>query len=329
MRAAARRGCTAAGLWQRMSEPEAGQVSRAVRIPASLDNVFEIMTTEEPAQHGEMPADARRLGRPGRHGAADRRYVQPLQLVMEPGTDRPPRLRWQLGDDAAMDRNASPMRYAVTTDGLLVAGSAGMVRLKRRRHQAKGRRPLARCRARSPREGCRKIVAIDAVGGGRRLRRLGQEDITVIDDPIKRTRGEPGYFRQGPAAPPSGRCRPSFRWQIWELGTPADGGGRGGGRGPLMGRHALGCKRPISIGPHHFFRQSSAPAVTTHRSIPLRGTVRGDAPEDAPFAQPRQTSWTQDVNACCCQRCCQLDSLVLNSFMSSGAYMESASAAGD
>ena len=166
---------------------------------AALDNVFEIMTTEE----RPLPMVKCLLMPDVWDGRAA--MAQPVKdmfsycnSVMEPW-DGPAAIcafggHWVI---AAMDRNGlRPMRYAITEDGLLVAGSeTGMVRLNEGDIKQKGRLgpgqmlalDLRAGRFYENREIMAQLAATDDYGAW-------VKNITVIDDLIKRTRGEPAVF---------------------------------------------------------------------------------------------------------------------------------------
>ena len=168
---------------------------------AALDNVFEVLTTHErplPMVKSLLIPDV-----------WDGRVTMPQRIkdmfsycnsVMEPW-DGPAAIcgfagQWAV---AALDRNGlRPLRYAVTDDGILVAGSeTGMVRLDETRLTAKGRLGPGQMLAVNLAEG--KLYDNNTI-----LDRLAEtadfsswvKGITVIDDLIKRARGEPAIFEK-------------------------------------------------------------------------------------------------------------------------------------
>jgi glutamate synthase (NADPH/NADH) large chain len=168
---------------------------------AALDNVFEILTTEErslPMVKCLLIPDV-----------WDGRTAMPQKIrdmfsycnsVMEPW-DGPAAICGFAGNwvIAAMDRNGlRPLRYAITEDGLLVAGSeAGMVKLNESAIRVKGRlgpgQMLALDLSQGKFYGNDEIMADLASGED-----YGAwvKNITVIDDLIKRRRGEPAIFEK-------------------------------------------------------------------------------------------------------------------------------------
>ncbi|WP_374370019.1 glutamate synthase large subunit [Dongia sp.] len=168
---------------------------------AQLDNVFEVLTTHErplPMVKCMLIPDV-----------WDGRVTMPQNIkdmfsycnsVMEPW-DGPAAIcgfagHWVV---AGLDRNGlRPLRYAVTEDGILVAGSeTGMVRLDETRLKTKGRL------------GPGQMLAVDLAEGrlydnSTMLDQLAAtadfsawvKNITVIDDLIKQNRGEPAIFEK-------------------------------------------------------------------------------------------------------------------------------------
>ncbi|HEX9448199.1 MAG TPA: glutamate synthase large subunit, partial [Dongiaceae bacterium] len=168
---------------------------------AALDNVFEIMVTEErplPMVRCLLVPDvwADRETMPQSH----KDLFSYCNSVMEPW-DGPAAICGFAGNwvIAFTDRNGlRPLRYAITDDGLLVAGSeTGMVRLMEERVIAKSRL------------GPGQMIAVDLTEG-----RLYSNDemldkltatadfsnwvtqITVIDDLVRETRGQPTIFER-------------------------------------------------------------------------------------------------------------------------------------
>ncbi|TXH37484.1 MAG: glutamate synthase large subunit [Rhodospirillaceae bacterium] len=166
---------------------------------AVLDNVFEIMVTEErplPMVRCLLVPDVwdGRIAMPQAH----KDLFSYCNSVMEPW-DGPAAIcgfaaNWVV---AFTDRNGlRPLRYAVTEDGLLVAGSeTGMVRLGEERILSKARL------------GPGQMIAVDLAKGklyknDEILDNLAAsadfgswvKNITVIDDLVRETRGEPAIF---------------------------------------------------------------------------------------------------------------------------------------
>ena len=169
---------------------------------AALDNVFEVMVGVGPRPaDGEGAADPRRLGRARRPcRKAHRDFYSYCNSVMEPW-DGPAAIcafagNWVI---AGMDRNGlRPLRYTITGDGLLLAGSeAGMVR--RRRDHASSRRAAS---------GPGQMIGVDLADGqalprprahGRCSRASAAfsdwvKNITVIDSLVRNAPGEPAIF---------------------------------------------------------------------------------------------------------------------------------------
>ncbi len=166
---------------------------------AALDNVFEVMTTEDrplPMVKCLLVPDVwdGRAAMPERH----KDLFSYCNSVMEPW-DGPAAICGVAGNwvIAFTDRNGlRPLRFSITEDGLLVAGSeTGMVRLAEERVRRRGRL------------GPGEMVAIDLAEGrlhdNRQImdqlaatRDFGAwvKNITVIDDLLKKTRGEPALF---------------------------------------------------------------------------------------------------------------------------------------
>nr|WP_243735614.1 glutamate synthase large subunit [Dongia mobilis] len=168
---------------------------------AALDNVFEILTTQErplPMVKCLLIPDvwAGRVTMP--------QHIQDMfsycNSVMEPW-DGPAAIcgfagHWAV---AGLDRNGlRPLRYAVTEDGLLVAGSeTGMVRLDETRLRTKGRLGPGQMLAVNLAEGrlydnntiLDQLAATADFSGW-------VKGITVIDDLIKKKRGEPAIFEK-------------------------------------------------------------------------------------------------------------------------------------
>ncbi len=166
---------------------------------AALDNVFEVMTTEErplPMVKCLLVPDVwdGRTAMPQSH----KDLFSYCNSVME-AWDGPAAICGFAGNWAVAftDRNGlRPLRYAITADGLLVAGSeTGMVKLSEERISRKGRL------------GPGQMIAVD-LGEGRFygdreiMDKLADtadfgawvKNITVIDDLLKKTRGEPARF---------------------------------------------------------------------------------------------------------------------------------------
>ncbi|HVI89837.1 MAG TPA: glutamate synthase large subunit [Dongiaceae bacterium] len=168
---------------------------------AALDNVFEIMVTEErplPMVRCLLVPDvwAGRETMPQAH----KDLFSYCNSVMEPW-DGPAAIcafagNWVM---AFTDRNGlRPLRYAITDDGLLVAGSeTGMVRLMEENVIAKSRL------------GPGQMIAVDLAEGklysnGEILDKLTEgadfsnwvKQITVIDDLVRETRGQPTVFER-------------------------------------------------------------------------------------------------------------------------------------
>ncbi|MDY0881784.1 glutamate synthase large subunit [Dongia soli] len=166
---------------------------------AALDNVFEIMVTEErplPMVRCLLVPDVwdGRIAMPQAH----KDLFSYCNSVMEPW-DGPAAIcgfaaNWVV---AFTDRNGlRPLRYAITEDGLLVAGSeTGMVRLGEERILSKARL------------GPGQMIAVDLAKGklyknDEILDKLAASadfsdwvrNITVIDDLVRETRGEPAIF---------------------------------------------------------------------------------------------------------------------------------------
>ncbi|MBI2256283.1 MAG: glutamate synthase large subunit [Proteobacteria bacterium] len=168
---------------------------------AQLDNVFEILTTHErplPMVKSLLIPDV-----------WDGRVTMPQNIkdmfsycnsVMEPW-DGPAAIcgfagHWVI---AGLDRNGlRPLRYAITEDGILVAGSeTGMVRLDEARLKTKGRLGPGQMLALDLSEG--KLYDNNSI-----LDKLAAtadfsawvKNITVIDDLIKKTRGHPAIFEK-------------------------------------------------------------------------------------------------------------------------------------
>ncbi len=168
---------------------------------AVLDNVFEIMVTEDrplPMVRCLLVPDvwADRHTMPQAH----RDLFSYCNSVMEPW-DGPAAIcgfaaNWVV---AFTDRNGlRPMRYAITDDGLLVAGSeTGMVRLMEERILSKARL------------GPGQMIAVDLAKGKLYSNREIMDElaasadfsawvknITVIDDLVRQTRGEPAIYER-------------------------------------------------------------------------------------------------------------------------------------
>ncbi|MET1026778.1 MAG: glutamate synthase large subunit, partial [Dongiaceae bacterium] len=168
---------------------------------AALDNVFEIMVTEErplPMVRCLLVPDvwADRNTMPQAH----RDLFSYCNSVMEPW-DGPAAIcgfaaNWVV---AFTDRNGlRPLRYAITDDGLLVAGSeTGMVRLMEEHVLSKARL------------GPGQMIAVDLAKGklymnDEILDKLAEgadfsgwvKNITVIDDLVREKRGEPAIFER-------------------------------------------------------------------------------------------------------------------------------------
>jgi glutamate synthase (NADPH/NADH) large chain len=168
---------------------------------AALDNVFEIMVTEErplPMVRCLLVPDvwAGRETMPQAH----KDLFSYCNSVMEPW-DGPAAICGFAGNwvVAFTDRNGlRPLRYAITDDGLLVAGSeTGMVRLMEENVIAKSRL------------GPGQMIAVDLTEGklysnGEILDKLTEgadfsnwvKQITVIDDLVRETRGQPTIFER-------------------------------------------------------------------------------------------------------------------------------------
>ncbi|HWT96098.1 MAG TPA: glutamate synthase large subunit, partial [Terriglobales bacterium] len=168
---------------------------------AALDNVFEIMVTEErplPMVRCLLVPDvwADREAMPQAH----KDLFSYCNSVMEPW-DGPAAICAFAGNwvVAFTDRNGlRPLRYALTDDGLLVAGSeTGMVRLMEENVIAKSRL------------GPGQMIAVDLSEGklysnGEILDKLTEgadfsnwvKQITVIDDLVRETRGQPTIFER-------------------------------------------------------------------------------------------------------------------------------------
>ncbi|MDY0872271.1 glutamate synthase large subunit [Dongia rigui] len=168
---------------------------------AQLDNVFEILTTHErplPMVKSLLIPDV-----------WDGRVTMPQNIkdmfsycnsVMEPW-DGPAAICGFAGTwvVAGLDRNGlRPLRYAITEDGILVAGSeTGMVRLDETRLKTKGRLGPGQMLALDLSEG--RLYDNNSI-----LDKLAAtadfsawvKNITVIDDLIKKTRGEPAIFEK-------------------------------------------------------------------------------------------------------------------------------------
>src|SRR5262249_13468000 len=166
---------------------------------ASLDNVFEIMTTEErplPMVKCLLVPDVwdGRAAMPQSH----KDLFSYCNSVMEPW-DGPAAICGFAGNwvVAFTDRNGlRPLRYAITNDGLLVAGSeTGMVELGEDRIGRKGRLGPGQNMAVNRGEGKfydhREIM--DQLADSAAFSDW-VKNITVIDDLLKKTRGEPARF---------------------------------------------------------------------------------------------------------------------------------------
>jgi glutamate synthase (NADPH) large chain len=226
---------------------------------AALDAVFEVlvrggrmlpmvkmlMVPEAWSEHTDMPQ-------------AHRDMYSYCNSVMEPW-DGPAALamtdgRWVL---AGMDRNGlRPMRYAVTADGLIVAGSeAGMVRLEETEIVEKGRL------------GPGQMIGVDLAAGrlcrdheikemlvAQRPYSAWVKNITVLDSLIKTGRGEPVQFARDALR----RRQVAFGWSLEDLELILQ---------PMAeeGKEAVGSMgddTPMAVlsehyrGLHHFFRQN-------------------------------------------------------------------------
>lgn len=168
---------------------------------AQLDNVFEVLTTHErplPMVKCMLIPDV-----------WDGRVTMPQNIkdmfsycnsVMEPW-DGPAAIcgfagHWVV---AGLDRNGlRPLRYAVTEDGILVAGSeTGMVRLDETRLKTKGRLGPGQMLAVNLAEGrlYDNSTMLDQLAATADFS-AWVKNITVIDDLIKQNRGEPAIFEK-------------------------------------------------------------------------------------------------------------------------------------
>ena len=247
---------------------------------AALDAVFEVLVRagrsapmaktmlvpEAWANDGAMPDAWRAMY--AYSNAVIEPWDGPAALAMTDG-------RWVC---AGMDRNGlRPMRYVVTGDGLVIAGSeVGMVPTD---EAARGREGAPRARRDAgggpgPGPAAARRRDQGRAGGRAALCRMDRQD--------HRSRRARGGARRGAAVPGGGAQAPADRGGLFDRGArddPApDGRGRQGGDRVDGGRHAAGgAQRPVSAAqpllPAELFSQVTNPPIDSlreHRVMSLK-----------------------------------------------------------